>query len=125
MADRIKKTIAAIVALGALAVGGSALAQAGNGSGDKVAPKTAEVTEAVEGSESAAPENSSADPDNIQEEGGSEQGEPAEANEPPEAGEESEAQEAEGTEVPGDDGPNGHADEPGDPNADHQFEGKE
>ena len=29
------------------------------------------------------------------------------------------------TEAPGDDGPNGHADEPGDPDADHQFEGNE
>jgi uncharacterized protein HemX len=31
----------------------------------------------------------------------------------------------EGSEVPNDDGPGGHADEPGNPNADHQFEGNE
>lgn len=31
----------------------------------------------------------------------------------------------EGSEVPNDDGPGGHADEPGNPNADHQFEGVE
>ncbi|HXM76280.1 MAG TPA: hypothetical protein VN971_05870, partial [Thermoanaerobaculia bacterium] len=30
-----------------------------------------------------------------------------------------------GSEVPGNDGPNGHADEPGNPNADHQFQGSE
>ena len=30
-----------------------------------------------------------------------------------------------GSEVPGDDGPGGHADEPSNPNADHQFEGQE
>ena len=30
-----------------------------------------------------------------------------------------------GSEVPGNDGPGGHADEPADPNADHQFEGVE
>lgn len=119
MANRIKKTVAAVVAIGALAVGGSALAQAGGGSGDQATPQAGQVTEATESSESAAPENSAADPDNIQEEGGSEKGEPAEANEP--AG----AEEAEGSEVPGDDGPGGHADEPENPNANHQFEGKE
>jgi hypothetical protein len=32
---------------------------------------------------------------------------------------------AEGKEVPDDDGPGGHADEPGNPNADHRFEGEE
>jgi hypothetical protein len=30
-----------------------------------------------------------------------------------------------GSEVAADDGPGGHADEPGNPNADHQFQGKE
>ena len=30
-----------------------------------------------------------------------------------------------GSEVANDDGPGGHADEPGNPNADHQFSGKE
>lgn len=124
MANRIKKTVAAAVAIGALAVGGSALAQAGNGSGDQATPQAGQVNEATEGIESTAPENSAADPDNVQEEGGSEKGEPAEANGPAGA-EQSEAQEAEASEVPGDDGPNGHADEPQNPNANHQFEGKE
>jgi len=48
---------------------------------------------------------------------GPEKGEKADG---PEKGEASE-----GKEVPGDDGPGGHADEPGNPNADHQFQGKE
>ncbi|MEA2303493.1 MAG: hypothetical protein QOH43_773 [Solirubrobacteraceae bacterium] len=34
-------------------------------------------------------------------------------------------QESSGSEVPGADGPGGHADEPGNPNADHQFQGQE
>lgn len=105
MKDRIKKTLVAIGAIGALAFGGSAIAQAGNGSGQ---PGTA--TPAAESNENV-PENSAKDTDNIQDENGkddaSEKGEP------------------EGSEVPGDDGPGGHADEPGNPNADHQFEGKE
>ena len=33
--------------------------------------------------------------------------------------------ESSGSEVPGNDGPLGHADEPGNPNADHQFQGAE
>jgi hypothetical protein len=48
--------------------------------------------------------------------------EPAQVSEAAEAAEGSEAA---GKEVPDDDGPGGHADEPGNPNADHQFEGKE
>lgn len=33
--------------------------------------------------------------------------------------------EAPGSETPNNDGPGGHADEPGNPNANHQFQGKE
>lgn len=40
------------------------------------------------------------------------------------AGNESSSEKA-GSEVSGDDGPGGHADEPGNPNADHQFQGQE
>lgn len=35
------------------------------------------------------------------------------------------AREKPGSETPNDDGPGGHADEPGNPNADHQFNGQE
>jgi hypothetical protein len=35
------------------------------------------------------------------------------------------ATETPGSELPNNDGPNGHADEPGNPNADHQFQGQE
>ena len=34
-------------------------------------------------------------------------------------------QEEQGSEVPNNDGPGGHADEPGNPNANHEFEGVE
>jgi hypothetical protein len=49
--------------------------------------------------------------------------EKSEAAEGPEQAEKGEARE--GEEVPGDDGPGGHADEPGNPSADHQFQGEE
>ena len=51
-----------------------------------------------------------ADTDSIEDENGAD-----DATEPAESG----------SEVSGDDGPGGHADEPADPNADHQFEGQE
>ena len=104
MKNRIKKTLVAIAALGALAFGGSAIAQAGNGNGQPATTPAAESSETV-------PENSAEDTDNIQDENGKDDA--------------SEKGEAEGSEKPGDDGPGGHADEPGNPDADHQFEGKE
>ena len=119
MATKIKKVIATVAALGALAVGGSALAQAGS---DQPSPEP-QASPQESAVESTAPENSATDPDNIQDESGKDDAQ--EGNEAGEANEANEAVEAEGKEVPGDDGPGGHADEPGNPNADHQFEGKE
>jgi hypothetical protein len=40
------------------------------------------------------------------------------------SGTEAGMQESSGSEVPGNDGPGGHADEPGNPNADHQASGQ-
>lgn len=111
MVTRVKKVIATVAALAALAIGGSALAQAGDS--NQPGPP-AQATQSQESTvESKAPENSATDPDNVQFE--DEQGEGG-------AGE-SDAKESQ--ETPNDDGPGGHADEPGNPNADHQFEGKE
>lgn len=98
--------------LAALGVGGAALAQ----SGSPTAPPQKGDTPAGEvretpGQESGAPESSAADPDNVQD--STSKDSPAE-----------QAQES-SSEVPGDDGPGGHADEPGNPNADHQFQGVE
>lgn len=104
MKNRIKKVLVAIAALGALAFGGSAIAQAGSGSGQPVTTPAAQPAEST-------PENSATDTDKIQDENGKDDA--------------SEKGEAAGSETPGDDGPGGHADEPGNANADHQFQGKE
>lgn len=115
MKDRIKKALVAVAALGALAFGGSAIAQA---AGDGGQPATAQP--AAESTENA-PENSATDTDNIQDENGKD-----DASEQDENGKEDASETEEpGSEVPGDDGPGGHADEPGNPNADHEFQGNE
>jgi hypothetical protein len=133
-----KATIAALLA--ALGVGGVAVAQSG-GSTQPPAKSptpaaaqnsTSSSAKAVEtpGQESTAPENSAADPDNVQQGDQAEPkgsaGEQESANEKGSAGETESATEQEsGSEKVGDDGPGGHADEPGNPNADHQAQGVE
>jgi hypothetical protein len=127
MATRAKKVLAGIAALAALAFGGAAIAQAGGGSQDQQAASSP-ATQPAEQGESAAAENSATDPDNVQDETGNDQGEKGggpEGSETPDGAEAPEADEQQGSEVPGDDGPGGHADEPSNPNADHQFQGKE
>ena len=102
---KVRKTLAAagVAVIAAMGLGGAAIAQSnGTATADQSSPPAAQ-------SERAAPENSATDRDNVQE--GPEKAEKGEA--------------PEGKEVPGDDGPGGHADEPGNPNADHQFQGKE
>ena len=59
--------------------------------------------------ESDAEDGESADTDSVEEEN--------DADDP------SQADETEGSEAPGDDGPGGHADEPANPNADHEGDG--
>ncbi len=108
MRARFTKLGAALAALAALAIGGSALASAAGG--DSQPAKTpAVVQDSAEANEPAE----KADTDSIQfeDENGKDDA--------------SEAAEAEsGSEVPGDDGPGGWADEPANPNADTQQEGK-
>jgi len=66
-----------------------------------------------------------ADTDNVEFESASEADDATEAG-APETDENEAAETADSeTEQPGDDGPGGHADEPANPNADHQFEGEE
>jgi hypothetical protein len=125
-------TVAALLA--ALGVGGVAAAQ--NGSTSQQAPASSHSSAArtsaaseVPGQESNAPENSAADPDNVQQ--GDTAGAVAKlaaAPDVPAAGDTPDtgsAAEAPRSEVPGDDGPGGHADEPGNPAADHQATGVE
>jgi hypothetical protein len=92
--------VVGVALVAALGVGGAAIAQ----SGPSTAPAQQGDTPATE----------------VQETPGQESGAPEKA----EKGEAAEKGES-ASEVPGDDGPGGHADEPGNPNADHQFEGVE
>jgi hypothetical protein len=97
MRSRLTKLGAAVVALAALAVGGSAFASA-NGGGNSPAKAPAVL-------EQQAP--------------------PVADVESNDSAVESAAESAEsGSEAPGDDGPGGYADEPGNPNADTQQQGK-
>jgi hypothetical protein len=114
MATRVKKVLAGIAALAALAFGGAAIASAGGGQPQQ-SPTPATGQSAEQQGESTAPENSATDPDNVQDTSGNDQGEPAGAEGAGETG----------SEVPGNDGPGGHADEPSNPNADHQAQGTE
>jgi hypothetical protein len=132
--------------LAALGVSGVAIAQTNNSTSPPAkvqsAPTPAQSNEKP-GVESTAPENSATDPDNVQytapgdpnantasataaasSEVGSKSSKEAPGTEQSAASEQS-GSEQPGSEVSNDDGPGGHADEPGNPNADHQFQGKE
>ena len=126
MFERFKRksltaTVAALVA--ALGVGGVAVAQS-SGSGSQPSPastpRSSPPTQETAGQESNAPENSATDRDNIQA-GDQTSPDPADGGSEKESANEQET----GPEVAGDDGPGGHADEPGNPNADHQATGAE
>jgi hypothetical protein len=117
MFKRIRNPIAVIGALGALALGGAALAGATQGQGS-VPPQAQAQGHATESQSEPA---GTADTDSVQagDQTGPDNGSAAASESGTEAAGES------GSEVPGDDGPGGHADEPGNPNADHQFQGEE
>lgn len=139
-------TATAAALLAALGVGGAAMAQ----SSAKPTPKpsqsqgsTAPSTQSMEvpGQESTAPENSAADGDNIQQgdtgtaatatAAGSKADAPESAGDKANTGAAATDKADAGMEAPGSetaagsDGPGGHADEPGSPNADHQAQGVE
>ena len=97
MRARIVKLMAALSALAVLAVGGSSLASAGSKATQQPAKQPAAQRSTAD--EQPASESPAEQPEAATAESGSEQA----AN----------------------DGPGGHADEPGNPNADHQFEGVE
>jgi hypothetical protein len=130
--------------MAALGVGGVALAQS---SGSTPATKQSGATiqspqrpdPAVEagGEENAASENSAADQDAVQagdqdnevnDSAGADANDAAdqgEANDKGDVESDSATEQESGSEAPGDDGPGGHADEPGNPNANHEVEGQE
>lgn len=73
MSEKIKKILMGVAALAALALGGSALAGAASGGKDTAAQEGSEAVEGPERNESSEteePENSAADPDDVQEENG-------------------------------------------------------
>lgn len=119
MRARLTKLGAALAALAAFAIGGAALASAGGGGSQ---PAQAPIVQQG-GGKAGAVENEpaeKADTDSIQDENGKD-----DATEAAEGAENEKAEAAEsGSEVPGDDGPGGWADEPANPNADTQQQGE-
>ncbi len=111
MRNRLVKIVAGLAALPALSFGGAALATAG-GNGSGAPPAKAPASQQAERGGEAA------DTDDLQIENGEDDATEAGESEEPARGEP-------GTELSGDDGPGGRADEPANPNADHQFEGQE
>jgi hypothetical protein len=142
MTKRIQKLVAAVAALAALALGGAVVAQAQSSqsaaperisapdrdnvqSGDQTTPDTAKPTAIRAGHRHVRVSNTSADPTG----GGTGQSGDQSAPDSGSAGETPGAENPEsgaGSEsAPSSDGPGGHADEPGNANADHQFQGNE
>jgi hypothetical protein len=109
MVKHAKKLLVIVGAVTALAFGGAALSNAAQPS-SQPAPNAP-----------AAESPSAPDRDTVQ---SGDQSAPNSAGSSEQPGSES-AAEAPGSETPNDDGSGGHADEPGNANADHQFEGTE
>jgi len=129
MVRHTRKLALTLAALGALALGGAALAQAGSQTSKQAKPaatrhvgaKQAEATstaraQAAQAGTTEAPDSAgAADTDTVQ--SGDQSAPDTETADG--------TNEAAGSEVPGNDGPGGHADEPGNPSADHQAQGQE
>lgn len=110
MRSRLTKIGAALAALAALAVGGSTLASASSSSPAKAPVGLKQQAPPATGAES---NDSATDTDSVQDQSGKD------------SAAESGAESAEsGSETPGNDGPGGWADEPGNPNADTQQQGE-
>jgi hypothetical protein len=110
MFDRISRRVlagGAALLLAASGVTGVAIARSGSGGSERP------------GAESNAPENSAKDSDNVQYTAPGD----ADYKGGPKAKQQSGGET--GNEKPNNDGPGGHADEPGNPNANHQFQGNE
>jgi hypothetical protein len=129
MTKRIQRLFVAVAALAALAVGGSAVASAQN-SGQKPAPapQSAVSSEKVGGPDTdniQSGDQTTPDTTGVAAKATTAQAETPGTEQPP-ASEEPGAAEQPGSETAADsDGPGGHADEPGNATADHQFEGVE
>ena len=133
MRNRFTKIGAGLAVLAALALGGATLASAGGSPPTRSTPTPAVVVPAGAAADAETNDTGQkadaetadgtkvADTDSIQSENGKD-----DATEQPGSQQASGTEKAEsGSEAPGNDCPGGHADEPGSPNADHQFEGQE
>ena len=119
MRSRLTKAIAVLTLVAALAVGGATFASASSKARTK-----APIVSSKAPAEAPA---KGADNDTLQQGDQTSTDVPGAAENSSEPSSETSSEPAgeSGSEVPGNDGPGGHADEPGNPNADHQFEGAE
>jgi hypothetical protein len=113
--------------LAALSFGGSALAGAGAAPAP-VTPTVQESSAGIDHDQVQSGDQSASDP--AAEAAGTETADGAQGTQDAETQDDAQGsndsgiQESSGSEVPGNDGPGGHADEPGNPNADHQASGQ-
>jgi hypothetical protein len=113
MHSRLTKLGAALAVLAVLAVGGATLASASGGGGNSPAKAPAALKQQAPPAADSEVNGSgnAADTDNIQDQSGADAIGQADS-------------ESAGSETPGNDGPGGHADEPGNPNADTPQQGE-
>jgi len=115
-------TLAAVAVLGLGALGGAAVrANASSTPPPATSPAPAIAVDQANTAESDA---GLPDTDNVQEGDQTTPDATAADQTTPDTAAEAAGEQA-GSETPGNDGPGGHADEPGNANADHQFEGEE
>ena len=119
MRARITKMVAALTALAALAFGGAALASAGSKASP---PQSAQPAAQVQQGDQTTPDTSVGEQLGSAQESAAEQADPAHES----AAEQADSGATESaSELAGNDGPGGHADEPGNANADNQYEGQQ
>ncbi len=117
MQNRLFKITASVATIGAMALGGAVLANAAGPAA--TVPATPDQAIVQPAAAPAAEQEATVDNDAVEFESESE------ADDATEVGEAEEAESSELESAAESDGPGGHADEPGDANADHQFEGEE
>jgi hypothetical protein len=130
MRSRLTKVGAFLTLAAALAVGGATLASASSKAPQTKAPAGVVDTDTIQQGDQSTPDVAGAPAEKAapaQRSLSSSKSAPKSASSGSEQPGESSEQpgESSGSEVPGNDGPGGHADEPGNPNADHQFQGAE
>jgi hypothetical protein len=114
MARHVRKVLITVAGIAALALGGATLASAGSGSSSTQAPAAATAPQTTPSTQAdGAGQESGAQAKDV------DQVQSGDQTTPDAAGEQA------GSETPNGDGPGGHADEPGNQNADHQFQGQE